>query len=732
MRTPALLCLCALLSSGCDDLDGDGYGRAEDCDDANNHVYPGADELCDGVDNNCDGAVDEDPANGFPLFVDADGDGYGADSGPTSCSLTAGFALVDGDCDDGDPTVHPGADELCDGVDDDCDGTVDEAPVDASTFYLDHDGDGYGDPDFELSACTQPSGYVTAAEDCDDLQSTVNPGADELCDGVDDDCNGVVDDDYASDAPTWYADTDGDGYGAPDTSIQACSQPTGYVTDASDCDDGAAGTNPGSPEICDNEIDEDCDGVALDCAEEISLSDADIVLVGEDADDYAGQALAPAGDFDGDGYDDLLISATWDDVTWDEAEGRGGGIDAGSVYLWLGPVSAGAGTHSLAEAPFKFVGEYTGDLVGYSAGSAGDLDGDGSDDLLIGAVGEETAGTNGGAFYLVFGGARAPDPGTLFLEDADLKLYGESAHDELGADVAHGAFGAGGAAALALGAYDTDTVGAIAAYMVTGAELVSLGPDPVDMATVGVTLFAENGLDINRRLVNGGDLDGDGLDDLIIGAYKSDLAATDGGAMYLLNGPITADLSLADADITLTLAETAGYLGRDVDGGSDVDGDGLPDLILSASGADDGGTDAGVVFLVSGGSLASGSVRDTSQMTLTGETDHDQVGTSVSLVADMNGDALADILIGTYTNDGLYSEGGAAYVVLGATDMGGIRDLQTADYKLLGEGEDHQAGYAVAAAGDVDDDGLGDLLVSAVGYQDSAGAVYLLLGGLGW
>ncbi len=318
--------------------------------------------------------------------------------------------------------------------------------------------------------------------------------------------------------------------------------------------------NPEATEICDNEVDDDCDGIVLDCAIEISLSTATLKLVGEDDGDNAGQFLAPAGDFNGDGYDDFLVSAMWDDVTWEETDGRGGGADAGSVYLWLGPVSAGPEQRSLAEAPFKFVGEYAGNLTGYSAGSAGDINGDGIDDLLIGATSEDTGGTNAGAFYLVYGGSFAPEEGVVFLEDADLELYGENAVDGLGSDVARGAFGEGGVAALALGAYDTDTVGAITAYVVESSALAALGPEPVDMVSVGVKIYAENGLDITRRLANAGDLDGDGFDELVIGACKSDLAAADGGAVYVINGPISAALSLADADTILTLAETAAYL----------------------------------------------------------------------------------------------------------------------------------------------------------------------------
>jgi hypothetical protein len=128
-------------------------------------------------------------------------------------------------------------------------------------WYADGDGDGYGDPRVTTAACEQPDGFTDDGSDCDDADASVNPAAAELCNGIDDDCDGLVDDEDSavSGTSTWYGDSDGDGYGDPRVSTQACEQPSGWTDDGSDCDDDDAGANPGALELC-NGADDDCDG----------------------------------------------------------------------------------------------------------------------------------------------------------------------------------------------------------------------------------------------------------------------------------------------------------------------------------------------------------------------------------------------------------------------------------------------------------------------------------------
>jgi len=264
------------------DADGDGVPEGEDCDDADAAVFPGADELCDGIDNDCDGWVDEgDAVDATTWYEDADADGYGdADSAAIACEAPSGWTDDDTDCDDADAAVYPGADELCDGVDNDCDGEVDESDaVDASTVYIDADGDGYGDlEDPGTPCCACPSGYVSDNADCDDSDAAVYPGADEYCDGVDSDCDGTTDDGDELDTIDQYEDLDSDGYGGAFAGSW-CAIGSSYLLDSTDCDDSDAAVYPGADEYC-NSVDDDCDGAsdeagALDTLDQYEDRDGD-------------------------------------------------------------------------------------------------------------------------------------------------------------------------------------------------------------------------------------------------------------------------------------------------------------------------------------------------------------------------------------------------------------------------------------------------------------------------
>lgn len=255
------------------DSDGDGYGNPgrpnascklptgyvsdnTDCDDTRNTVYPGAPEVCNGIDEDCDQQIDEGVKSNF--YVDGDKDSYGkSGSTPTqACTAPANYVANSSDCDDTNALIYPGATELCNSKDDDCDGQVDEgAPT--SAWYRDADGDGYGTSASVQQSCAKPTGYVSNSTDCDDTKASVYPGALEQCNSIDDDCDGVIDDGVVS--TPWYKDGDGDGYGNASNSQQACSQPSGFVANGSDCDDTKASVYPGANESC-NGVDDDCDG----------------------------------------------------------------------------------------------------------------------------------------------------------------------------------------------------------------------------------------------------------------------------------------------------------------------------------------------------------------------------------------------------------------------------------------------------------------------------------------
>jgi hypothetical protein len=310
------------------DTDGDGYGdvttlvetcdppsgfsdTAGDCDDAEAAVNPGASEVCNDIDDNCDGVIDEDTAvDASRWYADADVDGYGDPStGVTACDAPSGSVADDTDCDDTNAAVNPAATEVCNGIDDDCDALVDgdDSSVDLATggtWYADTDLDGYGDLSTGGWTCTQPTGTVADATDCDDTDIAVNPGASEVCNGIDDDCDTLVDGDDSSvdlaTGGTWYADDDLDGYGDPSVGGWTCTQPSGTVTDDTDCDDTDAAVNPGASEVC-NGIDDDCDALVDDDDSSVDLSTASTFYTDSDSDGYgdasssAVACVAPSG-----------------------------------------------------------------------------------------------------------------------------------------------------------------------------------------------------------------------------------------------------------------------------------------------------------------------------------------------------------------------------------------------------------------------------------------------------
>ncbi len=237
------------------DVDGDGYTSDVDCNDADAAINPGASESCNGIDDNCDGNIDEGVQTTY--YADMDGDTYGdAGNSTMACSMPEGYVADATDCNDGDAAVNPGATEVCNGIDDNCDGNNDEG-LTFTTYYADADGDTYGDAGSSVSTCDgAPEGYVSDATDCNDADAAVNPGATEVCNGIDDNCDGNTDEGVQN---TYYADMDGDSYGDAGSSTMACSAPEGYVTDATDCNDADGAINPGAAEVC-NGIDDNCDG----------------------------------------------------------------------------------------------------------------------------------------------------------------------------------------------------------------------------------------------------------------------------------------------------------------------------------------------------------------------------------------------------------------------------------------------------------------------------------------
>ncbi|QTA88133.1 MopE-related protein [Desulfonema magnum] len=272
-----------------------------DCNDEDFSVNPGAEEICNNKDDNCDDKTDE---CCVVYYKDADGDGYsdGTASEPR-CDKPEGYkseeelTATSGDCDDDDSSVNPGAEEICNHKDDNCDDKTDECCV---VYYKDADGDGYSDGTDSGPRCDRPEGYKSEEEltatsgDCDDDDSSVNPGAEEICNHKDDNCDDKTDECCV----VYYKDADGDGYSDGTGSEPRCDRPEGYKSEeeltatSGDCDDDDSSVNPGAEEIC-NHKDDNCDDKTDECC----------VVYYKDA--------------DGDGYSD----GTGSEPTCDKPEG---------------------------------------------------------------------------------------------------------------------------------------------------------------------------------------------------------------------------------------------------------------------------------------------------------------------------------------------------------------------------------------------------------------------------
>ena len=255
------------------DQDSDGFLNYVDCDDHNPNINPDAEDICDGFDNNCDGQIDEGiPQNAY--FLDFDNDGYGDfNNFVMTCfsSAPAGYVTNADDCDDTNGNINPNMAEMCDGLDNDCNGMSDDG-LTTFTYFVDNDGDGYGDLALSMDTClaNSPSGFADNSLDCNDTDPNINPNVAEICDGVDNDCSGAADDGLT--IFTYYKDSDGDLFGDPGVSVDTCGalDPNlGFVLNGFDCDDTNADINPLMMEVFDS-LDNDCNGLVDDGVNSVS------------------------------------------------------------------------------------------------------------------------------------------------------------------------------------------------------------------------------------------------------------------------------------------------------------------------------------------------------------------------------------------------------------------------------------------------------------------------------
>ena len=622
-----LLCTLGCREHSMFDYDGDGVVDEDDCAPQDADIFPGAGEDCtDGIDNDCDGWIDGEDGD---CQHDSDGDGYSTPE----------------DCDDGDEEVNPSEPEVtCDGKDNDCEPLTLDEP--------DNDGDG-------SSMCV----------DCDDEDPAVHPGVSEVhCDGVDNDCDPATED-----AP----DIDADGYDLCD-----------------DCDDGEALVHPGMDEICGDGLDNDCDGSANDCmlVGEIPLASADVKLVGEGGDEYAGEAVASAGDLDGDGAAEVLVGAPY-------------GLYRGIVYVLDDPAGP---VLDLSMASARLVGERDASEAGRSLAASGDADADGSPDIVIGAP---NFMQDRGIAYLV----NAPMSGQIELEHADARMLGpDGLTEECGYVVAGGSDVTGDG-------IDDVLVGAPGASGWTGRVYLVPGPiaGDVDLATESFLIDpVHQGVGMGEGAAMVGDIDQDGHDDLMVSALYEYV-----GTAYLLYGPITGSVDLSSAAVEFTGG--GDLTGISLGAAGDVNGDGDPDLMVGALPLNV--SIPGGAYLVEGPMTGDVDLATEASAQAHGEELDDDAGRTLAAVGDIDGDGHDDLLVGAPAA-GATDETGVAYLLNGP--LSGVLDLADADAKLLGEAHHDSAGWSLAA-GDFNGDGIPDILVGAphndAGGND-AGAAYIVYG----